>query len=110
MFGAINRDKDYLDKSRARRHELYAELEAKRLEPKTLGQRLDWLWFRHRSIFALDEAEHVTFGAIAALAHRPDLWCWVFGVGQICIAIYRLIERGRQLVRHPETLTDPMRK
>ena len=110
MFGAINRDRDYLDKSRARRQALYAELEAKRLAPKTLPQLLNWLWIRHRAVFALDEAEHVTFGAIAALAHRPDLWCWVFGVGQICIAIFRLVERGRQLVHQPETLTNPMRK
>ena len=110
MFGAIDRDRDYLDKSRVRRRALYIELEARRLAPKTIKQKLVWLWIRHRSVFALDEAEHVTFGAMAALAQRPDLWCWLFGIGQISIAIFRLVERGRQLVRRPETLTDPMRK
>ena len=110
IFGAINRDKDYLDKSRTRRHALYAELEIRRLMPKTFKQHLHWLWIRHHSVFALDEAEHVTFGAIAALTCRPDLWCWLFGVGQICIAIFRLVGRGRQLVQQPETLTDPLRK
>jgi phosphatidylglycerophosphate synthase len=110
MFGAINRDRDYLEKSRERRKALYEELEARRLKPKTFKEQLGWLWIRHRAVFALDEAEHVTFGAIAVLAQRPDLWCWLFGIGQICIAIFRLIERGTQLVRRPETLTDPMRK
>jgi len=110
MFIAISRDKDYLDKSRERRQELYAELEVRRSSPKTIKQRLGWLWFRHRSVFALDEAEHVTFGAVAALMHRPDLWCWLFGIGQIAIAVVRLIERGRQLVSNPEALTHPLRK
>lgn len=110
MFAAINRDKDYLEKSRTRRQELYATLQAKGAAPMTLRQRLAWLWFRHRSVFALDEAEHVTFGAIAAVAHRPDLWLWLFGAGQIAIATFRLIERGKQLVNNPEALTYPLRK
>ena len=42
--------------------------------------------------------------------HRPDLWCWLFGVGQITIAFIRLIERGKQLVSNPEGLTYPLRK
>ncbi|MEX2014536.1 MAG: CDP-alcohol phosphatidyltransferase family protein [Candidatus Saccharimonadales bacterium] len=110
MFAAINRDKDYLNKSRLRRQELYASLEAKKLTPKTGKQRLLWLWFRHRSVFALDEAEFVTFGALAALVSRPDLWCWLFAVGQITIAVIRLVERGHQSANNPSSLTYPLRK
>lgn len=110
MFGAISRDADYLDKSRTRRRELYAMLDAKKLAPKTLKQQLGWLWFRHHAVFALDEAEHVTFGAVAVLIYRPDLWCWVFGIGQLTIALFRLIERGNQLLRNPKSLTYPLRK
>jgi hypothetical protein len=40
----------------------------------------------------------------------PDLWCWLFGIGQITIAFTRLIEQGKQLVRNPEALIDPLRK
>lgn len=110
MFGAMQRDAGYLAKSGARRRELYATLDAERAAPKTLRKRLDWLWFRHRAVFALDEAEHITFGALAALIHRPDLWCWLFGVGQIVIALVRFVERGGQLARRPESLTYPLRK
>lgn len=110
MFGAINRDGNYLRASSERRRSLYVELGARRSAAKNLRQRLSWLWFRNRSLFALDEAEHVTFGALAAAVRRPDLWLWIFGIGQLLIAGYRLVERGRQLVRDPESLTYPLRK
>jgi hypothetical protein len=32
----------------------------------------------------------------------------MFGIGQITIALIRLIERGKQLVRDSETLIDPL--
>ncbi len=110
MFGAVNRDSEYLSKSRERRQALYIELEAKRREPKVLRQKVAWLWFRHRSFFALDEAEHVTLGALAALVQRPDLWIWTFAIGQLTIAFVRLVQRGYQLERRPESLTLPLRK
>jgi phosphatidylglycerophosphate synthase len=110
MFGAMQRDAEYLAKSSARRSELYATLDTERAAPKTVRQRLGWLWFRHRAVFALDEAEHITFGALAALLHRPDLWCWLFGIGQIVIALVRFVGRGSQLASRPESLTYPLRK
>ncbi len=110
MFGAVNKDKDYLSKSRSRRHALYAELNEKKLQPKSFTEKLRWLWVRHHAVFALDEAEHVTFGAIAILFGRPDIWCWVFAVGQLTIACTRLFERGWQITKAPESLTYPLRK
>lgn len=110
MFGAVSRDKDYLDKSNERRHALYVELDARKGQPKNLRQKLSWLWFRHRAFFALDEAEHVTLGALAALVYRPDLWCWLFALGQTTIALIRLVQRGNQLISRPESLTYPLRK
>ncbi|MEJ0073715.1 MAG: CDP-alcohol phosphatidyltransferase family protein [Candidatus Saccharibacteria bacterium] len=110
MFGAINRDKDYLRASRARRHELYATFDAAKRAPMTIRQRMNWLYVRHHAVLALDEAEHVTFGALAALFWRPDLWCWAFAVGQLSLALFRLVERGGQLLRDPESLTYPLRK
>ena len=110
IFGATQRDAAYLAKSQARRRALYVTLDHERAAPKTTGGRVRWWWFRNQAIFALDEAEHVTFGALAVLVQRPDLWCWLFGVGQLAIALYRLVERGRQLVNRPDSLTDPLRK
>jgi hypothetical protein len=110
MFGAVNRDKDYLDKSKEYRKVLYAELNARKSQPKNLREKLNWLWFRHRSFFALDEAEHVTLGALAAFVYRPDLWCWIFALGQITIALFRLAQRGNQLISRPDSLTYPLRK
>jgi len=110
IFSALRRDKDYLDKSSARRRELYVELDSQKTQRKTFRQQLNWLWFRHRALFALDEAEHVTLGALAALLGRPDLWCWHFAVGQMAIAMVRLIQRGSQLMSQPESLTYPLRK
>ncbi len=110
MFGAMQRDAEYLAKSSTRRRELYATLDVERAARKSLRQRLAWLWFRHRTVFALDESEHITFGALAALLHRPDLWCWLFGIGQLVIALVRFVGRGSQLVNRPESLTYPLRK
>jgi phosphatidylglycerophosphate synthase len=110
MFGAVSRDNHYLDKSRERRRALYAELTARRAEPKSLREKIAWAWFRNRSFFALDEAEHVTLGALAALVQRPDLWIWIFAVSQVLIACIRLVQRGIQTSREPESLTYPLRK
>ena len=89
---------------------MYVELDSQKAQSKTFRQQLNWLWFRHRAFFALDEAEHVTLGALAALLGRPDLWCWLFAVGQMAIAMVRLIQRGSQLMSQPESLTYPLRK
>ena len=110
MFGAVSRDNDYLEKSRALRQALYVDLLARRTEPKDLRQKLAWFWFRNRSFFALDEAEHVTLGALAALVQRPDLWIWIFAISQVLIAFVRLAQRGSQVARRPESLTYPLRK
>ncbi len=110
MFGAVSRDDKYLDKARELRQALYVDLEARRTEPKDLRQKLSWLWFRNRSFFALDEAEHVTLGALAALVLRPDLWIWIFAISQFSIAFIRLVQRGNQLARRPESLIYPLRK
>ena len=110
MFGAVSRDNDYLEKSRALRQALYVDLLARRTEPRDLRQKLAWFWFRNRSFFALDEAEHVTLGALAGLVQRPDLWIWIFAISQVLIAFVRLAQRGSQVARRPESLTYPLRK
>jgi phosphatidylglycerophosphate synthase len=110
MFGAVSRDSEYLNKSRELRQALYVDLDARRTAPKNLQQKLAWLWFRNRSFFALDEAEHITLGALAALIHRPDLWVWIFAISQPLIAFVRLVQRGNQLAHRPESLTYPLRK
>lgn len=110
MFGAIQRDATYLERSRARRRELYDELDLRRAARKTISERLRWWWLRNRSLLALDEAEHVTLGAIAIAFDRPDLWCWLFGIGQLAIALVRLVDRGQRVVSRPQSLIDPLRK
>jgi len=49
-------------------------------------------------------------GALAALVQRPDLWIWIFAISQVFIAFVRLVQRGNQLARRPESLTYPLRK
>jgi hypothetical protein len=110
MFSAINHDPAYLDQSRLRRQQLYATLDARSRADKSFSGHLQWLWLRHHSLLALDEAEHVTFGAIAIAVQRPDLWLWLFGVGQMLIALVRLVQRGRQIVAQDGSLTHPLRK
>ncbi|MCX7317184.1 MAG: CDP-alcohol phosphatidyltransferase family protein [Hyphomicrobiales bacterium] len=110
MFSAINHDPAYLDKSRKHRHALYAALAIQSRADKSLKEHLQWLWLRHHSVLALDEAEHVTFGAVAIAFGRPDLWLWLFGIGQMLIALVRLVQRGRQIIAQDGSLTYPMRK
>jgi phosphatidylglycerophosphate synthase len=110
IFSAVNNDKDYLDKSRSRRWALYAHFDSRKSEISGFREQLLWFWDRHHSMLALDEAEHVTFGALAALVGRPDLWLWLFAVGQIIIALARLVQRGQQLSKLPNSLTYPLRK
>lgn len=110
MFSAINHDPAYLDRSRQHRQALYASLSAQGKNRHTLKQHLDWLWLRHHSLLALDEAEHVTFGALAAACGRPDLWLWLFGPAQVLIALVRLVQRGRQIAAQDGSLTHPLRK
>ncbi len=110
MFSAINHDPAYLDQSRLRRHQLYSTLAAQGRADKSFRQHVQWLWLRHHSLLALDEAEHVTLGAIAVAFQRPDLWLWLFGVGQMLIALVRLVQRGRQIIVQDGSLTYPLRK
>lgn len=110
MFSAIGRDKDYLEKSRAYRLELYEKYNQQKKDRRTAGDYIKWYAFKNRAVFALDEAEHVTFGALAILTHAIWLWCWVFGIGQVIIALYRLWQRGYQITKKPDSLLYPMRK
>ncbi|HUB93156.1 MAG TPA: CDP-alcohol phosphatidyltransferase family protein, partial [Verrucomicrobiae bacterium] len=110
MFSAIGRDKEYLDKSRVYRLELYEKYEQQKRDRHTLTDYVKWYAFKNRAVFALDEAEHVTFGALAILTDKIWLWCWIFGIGQVLIALFRLWQRGYQLSRKPERLLYPMRK
>jgi phosphatidylglycerophosphate synthase len=110
MFGAVNKDKDYLDKSRAYRHELYAKFDAQKAVRKNTIEKIRWFAMRNRAVLALDEAEHVTFAAIAILFNAPAVWCWVFGIMQLTLALYRLFQRGGQIMNNPESLQYPLRK
>lgn len=110
MFSVVGRDKDYLDKSRDYRWELYDKYNKQKTERRSVWDYIKWYAFKNRAIFALDEAEHVTFGALAILTGTIWLWCWVFGIGQVVLAMYRLWQRGYQLKTNPESLIYPMRK
>jgi phosphatidylglycerophosphate synthase len=110
MFSCANRDTDYLEKSRVRRRELHVEYARIGAGRRTLADHVGWLWLRHRSVLALDEAEHVTFGAIAVALNSVEVWLWVFALGQVGLAFFRLVERGYLLSRRPAKLLDPMRK
>ncbi len=110
MFSAINRNKDYLDESRVERKKLYAAYDKRKAERTSAYDYISWFFVRNRSMFALDEAEHVTFGALAIATGNVEAWLWVFGIGQFTIALFRLLQRGYQLKNNPDALLHPMRK
>lgn len=110
MFSAIGRDEKYLEKSRTHRWELYAKFDDQKNHRKGIVSYFRWFIFKNRAIVALDEAEHVTFGALAILTGTVWLWLWVFGIVQTAAFLYRLWQRGAQLKNDPESLLYPMRK
>lgn len=110
MFSAINRNKDYLDESRAERKSLYVSYDKRKAERTSAYDYISWFIVRNRSVFALDEAEHVTFGALAVATGNIEAWLWAFGIGQVTLAFYRLFQRGYQLKNNPDALLHPMRK
>jgi phosphatidylglycerophosphate synthase len=111
MFSAVNRDKDYLTKSREKRYELYETFGKKyKTWSKTFGGKVKTFLHKNRAIFAVDEAEFVTFTAIAALFNQLGLVLWIFAISQTVFAFWRLYERGAQIQNFSDRLFWPMRK
>ncbi len=110
LFSAMSRDSAYLEKSREYRYALYMKYDDQKKTRKNPSDYVKWFAFKNRAIFALDEAEHVTFGALAILTGNVWLWLVVFGLAQPSIAIFRLWQRGNQLKNNPKSLLYPLRK
>lgn len=110
LFSAMSRDSAYLEKSRIHRYALYEKYDNQKKSRKSIADYIKWFAFKNRAVFAFDEAEHVTFGALAILTGNVWLWVVVFGVTQPVIALYRLWQRGSQLKNNPESLLHPLRK
>lgn len=111
MFSVISRDKEYLEKSRELRYQLYEELANyyQNLSKTFLG-KLKILWYKNRVFLFIDEAEFVVVTSFAAIFNRLDIALWIFAVGHFTIAIFRLIERGYQINVNSQNLLKPMRK
>lgn len=111
MFSAISKDKDYLDKCRQLRYELYEKLDNqyKQLSKTILG-KLKVFWLNNRILFFIDEAEFVLITSIAAIFNRLDIALWIFAIGHFGIALFRLFERGYQININSKNLLRPMRK
>ena len=111
IFSQINRDSQYLAKSRERRRELYRgkEIEYEKLSDSFSGT-IKLFWLKHRSIVWVDEAEFVVFTSIGALFNQIEMVLWVLAISQVLIAFWRLFERGYQTHRAKDQLLDPMRK
>lgn len=111
MFSSISRDKDYLDKCRSFRYEQYEKIGAEYKElSKTLLGKLKVFWYRNRILFFIDEAEFVVITSLAAIFNRLDIALWIFAIGHLGIALFRLFERGYQLNTNSKDLLRPMRK
>lgn len=111
MFSRITKDSTYLDNSNNLREKMANDLDRlyKKFD-KTAGGRIKKFWLRNRIIFFVDEAEFAIFTALGALVHRLELVLWILAISQVCIALWRLIERGYQLTKNPGILLKPMRK
>lgn len=111
MFSAVNKDKDYLTKSRNIRLDLYKQYEEKyRKAAKTLKGELFVFFHKNRAIVFVDEAEFVVFTSISALFNKAEIALWIFAISQFIISIWRFYERGRQLQINSKNLLLPMRK
>lgn len=111
MFSAVNRDKDYLTKSRNIRLDLYKQYEEKyRKASTTLKGKLFVFFHKNRAIVFVDEAEFVVFTSISALFNKVEIALWIFAISQFIISVWRFYERGRQLQTNSSRLLLPMRK
>lgn len=111
MFSAINRDKNYLTKSRELRQELYEKRDLFYKELSTsFNGKLKIFWYKHRSIFAIDEAEFILLTAIGALFQRLEITLYILAISQPIITFWRFYERSKQTATLSERLYFPMRK
>lgn len=111
MINRINKEKNYLVKSRIKRLELYKTKENyyKKQKNSVFGQ-LKVIWYWNRTIIFVDEAEFVVFTALGAIFNRLDLTLAVLAISQILIATFRFFERGYQIHTDSNRLYWPMRK
>lgn len=111
MFSMVSKDKNYLEKCRNLRYELYDKLEKyyEQLSKTFLG-KLKIYWLKNRIIFFIDEAEFVVITSISAIFQRLDVALWIFAIGHFIIAFFRLFERGYQISKDSKNLFLPMRK
>jgi len=111
IFSVISRNSEYLAKSKQKRNELEGEITKKitRLS-QTFTGKLHVLWILNRNIFFVDEAEFAIFTSVAALFNKLEWALWVLAVSNVCIALWRLFERGYQLHFARDQLFKPMRK
>lgn len=111
MFGAINKDKDYLDKSRQLKYRLYETLRGKyKLLSKNLSGKIQAFWLKNRSIFFVDEAEFILFTSIGAIFNKIELVLWILAISQVFIVVWRFFERIHQIKVFSDRLYWPMRK
>jgi phosphatidylglycerophosphate synthase len=107
----VEKDKEFLEKSRKvmdhiseERGQLYQKLS------KSFSGILTKLWYQHRIIFFVDEAEFAIFTAIGALLNRLDITLYLLAVSQAIIVSWRLVERGYQAHTNSPDLYKFMRK
>lgn len=111
MFSVVNKDPEYLQKSRLLRYQLYETLSEKYKHlSKTFLGTLKVLWYRHRIAFFVDEAEFVVITSLAALFNKLEWALWVLAVSQVVIATWRFFERMYQIKTFSGRLYWPMRK
>lgn len=111
IFSQFNQDSQYLVKCSKRKQELYRSKHAEYEQlSSNLSGKIKLFWFKHRSIFWVDEAEFVVFTSIGALLNQIELVLWVLAISQFLIASWRLFERGYQTHKAKDQLLDPMRK
>jgi phosphatidylglycerophosphate synthase len=111
MFSSINKDKDYLIKSRELRWKLY-DIYGKKYKKasQTLMGKLYIFFHKNRAIVFVDEAEFVIFTSVVSILNKIEIALWVFAISQILISCLRFFERGAQLNSNSKNLLLPMRK
>lgn len=111
MFIQLKKDKNYLEKSLKRENYLFKIIDEriKKNDRSFFGKIINFFDV-NRHILRLDEGEIILFSVIGFVLDRLDVFLIIMFVLQVFWSIFRIFQRGYQLVFDQKKLLDPLLK
>lgn len=111
MFTSFSKDIDYLNKSKKRIQELYITINKmyEKLSHSFNG-KIKLFWLTQRSIFYVDEGEFIFFTCVGIIVGHVEFSLWILAISQLFWGIYRLFQRGYQLIHSPQDFINPIKR